>query len=268
MFARRLIAASAAAATLFALAPVSPASAQSLPITATIAPAWGKGSIRIVRTAWTVKVTGTLTDTRADGDCVYVEAVLEVDSGIDPDTRTPDLCKGKGNSQSINLSLTPGKGAKLSRIRVRVCAADAFKDSCKESTWTVPAERAAQPGKKKTVDKYHNMSMSEFQKNKKKKSDGLNWGDNGCSSPTGDKPSGFNFLPACQRHDFGYGNYGKGSIRANPTDAQRLVVDKKFLADMNAECNKHSGKRYLSCRSWATTYYSAVRKLGGKAFYM
>lgn len=268
MFARRLIAATAAAATLFTLAPVAPASAQSRPIDATIAPAWGKASVRVVRTAWTVKVTGTLTDTRADGDCVYVKATLEVDNWVDPDQKTADLCRGKGSSQSINLSLSPGKGSKLSKIRVKVCAADFGFDSCKESIWTVPAEQAAQPGKRSTVDSYFNRSMASFQSAKRSRPAGLNWDDNGCSSPTGNKPGGFNFLPACQRHDFGYANYGKGSIRANPTDAQRLTVDTKFLADMNAECSRYSGKSLTSCRNWAATYYSAVRLAGGKPFYI
>ncbi|MEO6989337.1 MAG: phospholipase [Aquihabitans sp.] len=268
MLARRLIAASAAAATLFTLAPTAPAAAQSKPITATIAPAWGKGAVTIVRTGWTVKVTGTLTDTRADGDCVYVKATLEVDDWVDPDAKTADLCRGKGSSQSINLSLSPGKGSKLSRIRVKVCAADAGFDSCQESVWTVPAEQAAQPSKKATVDSYFNKSMASFQTSKKSKPAGLNWTDDGCSSPTGDKPGGYNFLPACQRHDFGYRNYGKGSIRANPTDAQRLTVDSRFLADMRAECAKYTGAKNTTCRGFASTYYSAVRLAGGKAFYV
>lgn len=268
MFARRLIAATATAASLLVLAPTTQASASSSTISSSITAAWAKSSVNIVRTGWTVKVTGTLTDMRSDGDCVYVEAVLEVDNWTDPDARTPNLCRGKGTSQSVNLSMTPGKGSKLSRIRVRVCAADFGPDSCKESIWTVPAERAAQPSKKATVDSYFNRSMASFQAAKRSRPAGLNWVDDGCSSPTGDRPGGYNFLPACQRHDFGYRNYGKGSLRVNPTDAQRLTVDTKFLADMRAECDKYSGAKRTTCRGFASTYYTAVRTAGGKAFYV
>lgn len=245
----------------------TPAGASSLPINTTIAPAWGKGTLTIVRTAWTVTVKGTLTDTRADGDCVYVEAVLEVDNWPDPDSRTPNHCGGNGTSRSVDLAMTPGKGSRLSRVRVRVCAADSFADSCSEKIFTVPVERAVQPGKKATIDSYRNSSMATFQAAKRNGGQGLDWSDDGCSSPTGDRPGGFNFLPACQRHDFGYRNYGKGAVKASPFDSTRDLVDDRFASDMTNVCNGYSGKARTDCLGWAGTYYSAVHLEGGRAFY-
>lgn len=263
---RRVLAAGAAAVSLLALVPSAPASAASAPLNATIAPAWGKGAITIVRTGWTVRVTGTLTDTRADGDCVYVEAVLQVDDWADPDGRTPDHCGGKGTSRSININLAPSFGSKLASIRVRVCAADAFADSCLERTYTVPAERAVQPSRKAAVDNYMSMSMANFQAANRSAPAPYNWTDDGCSNSP-DKPGGFNFLPSCQRHDFGYRNYGKGAVKASPTDATRLAVDNRLRSDLTNECNKYSGGQRTDCLGYASTFYAAVRTAGGKSFY-
>lgn len=264
---RSLAAAFTALALLASLAAIAPpAGASSVPLYTTIAPAWGKGTLTIVRTAWTVTVKGTLTDTRADGDCVYVEAVLEVDHWTDPDTRTPDHCGGKGTSRSVDLSMTPGKGSKLSRIRVRVCAADSFKDSCEEKIFTVPVEQAEQPGKKPTVDKYRTSSMATFLAAKKAGGQGLDWNDDGCSNSP-DAPGGFNFKPSCQRHDFGYRNYGKGAVKAAPFDSVRKQVDDQFLTDMTNVCNKYSGSAKTDCLGYASTYYTGVRTAGGRSFY-
>lgn len=263
---RRLLAAAVAALSLFALAPAPAASASSAPLYDTIAPAWGRGAITIVRSAWTVKVSGTLSDTRADGDCVYVEAVLAVDDWTDPDGRTPDHCGGKGTSAPISISLHPSLGSRLVSIRVRVCAADSFADSCLERTYTVPSERAAQPSRKPAVDNYMSMSMSNFQAANRRAPAPYNWSDDGCSNSP-DKPGGFNFLPSCQRHDFGYRNYGHGVVKASPFDSTRLAVDNRLRADLANVCNRYSGDSRSDCFSYANTYYGVVRKAGGKSFY-
>ncbi|HMQ17009.1 MAG TPA: phospholipase A2 [Phycisphaerae bacterium] len=70
---------------------------------------------------------------------------------------------------------------------------------------------------------------------------------NGCSSPFGDRPSGVDFRPACQRHDLCYGTCGKS----------RQTCDTEFLNDMLAAC---AGDPY--CEFWAWRYYRAVVKYG------
>lgn len=84
--------------------------------------------------------------------------------------------------------------------------------------------------------------------------DQLDWSSNGCSySP--DEPFGFEFLPACDRHDFGYRNY---KLQGRFTEVGRLAVDDKFLADMRGVC---AGDGY--CNATAQVYYQAVRWFGG-----
>ncbi|EEH05266.1 phospholipase A2 group XIII [Histoplasma capsulatum G186AR] len=61
----------------------------------------------------------------------------------------------------------------------------------------------------------------------------LNWESDGCShSP--DKP-GFNFLPSCYRHDFGYRNY-KAQDRF--TRDNKKKIDRLFRSDLYDECAK------------------------------
>lgn len=104
-------------------------------------------------------------------------------------------------------------------------------------------------------------SMSNFLAAKRAKNPGnLNWNDDGCTilddTPTLYK---FNFLPSCQRHDFGYRNY-KAQNRCTYDDRKR--IDQNFLKDMNNECGKHSGIKKLACLKTAGEYYALVRPAG------
>lgn len=262
----RVAAATLMSATLTATVPLAPAEAASRPVDDTIAPEWGQGVIRIVRNGWTVNVTGRLTDIRADGDCVYVEAVLAVDDWTDPDSRIPDHCGGPSTSVPVNLSLTPGKGSKLSSIRVRVCAADSFKDSCLERTYPVPPEQAVQPGRKARIDGYMNAPMAEFRRARAARPGPFDWDNDSCSNSP-DRPARYDFSGACARHDFGYRNYGVGPIQAAPFDDVRAGVDARFRADMFDECARWPGLSGTECRGFAKSYHQAVRKAGGRPFY-
>jgi Prokaryotic phospholipase A2 len=86
--------------------------------------------------------------------------------------------------------------------------------------------------------------------------DQLDWSDDGCSwSP--DNPFGYKFLPACQRHDFGYRNYKKQG-RFNETS--RLRIDNNFKADMYFQCGSN-----WTCKRTADLYYAAVREFGASS---
>lgn len=106
-------------------------------------------------------------------------------------------------------------------------------------------------------------SISTFLSAKARRSPStLNWTDDGCSNSP-DKPSGFNFLPSCQRHDFGYRNY---KAQARFTDSNRKRIDDNFKNDLYNECNKYTGLesfKGVACRRIADTYYVAVRTFGG-----
>jgi hypothetical protein len=90
----------------------------------------------------------------------------------------------------------------------------------------------------------------------------LDWSSNECSwSP--DMPAGFNFIPSCRRHDFGYQNVGaEGGL----TEARRLRIDDVFKMDLYNECGKYRGfgelVRRMFCMGIADIYYAAVRLCG------
>jgi hypothetical protein len=254
------------ASAALTVVPLHAARAESRPVAYTLDPAWGRAEVKVVRTGWSVNVNGWLTDTRDDGDCVYVEAVLEVDHWFDPDSRIPDQCENRGTRIFFQLPrLTPGKGSRLSRIRVRVCAADALKDSCRERTDPVPGETARRPEFKSRLDAYLDAPMEEFKRVKAQRPEPYDWRSDACSNSP-DRPAGFDFTDACDRHDFGYRNYGKGELRANPTDAQRAIVDARLKADLLETCERYRWERD-KCRGFAQTYHDVVRKAGGKPFY-
>ncbi|MQA07197.1 MAG: phospholipase [Pseudonocardiaceae bacterium] len=86
--------------------------------------------------------------------------------------------------------------------------------------------------------------------------DQLDWASDACSwSP--DEPLGFDFTPACYRHDFGYRNY-KRQGRFN--EDTRLTIDDNFYADLKVICAGN-----YTCNGTAWTYYRAVRQFGASA---
>ncbi|GAA1224528.1 phospholipase [Prauserella halophila] len=83
--------------------------------------------------------------------------------------------------------------------------------------------------------------------------DQLDWSSDACSwSP--DEPLGYDFTPACHRHDFGYRNYKR---QGRFTEDARLSIDNNFYSDMKQQC---SGS--YACNAAAWTYYQAVRQFG------
>ncbi|WP_086825330.1 phospholipase [Allokutzneria sp. NRRL B-24872] len=82
----------------------------------------------------------------------------------------------------------------------------------------------------------------------------LDWSTDGCTLAP-DRPFGFQVLPACHRHDFGYGNF---TWQGRFDSANRLRIDNKFRDDMYLICGGNWG-----CRRVADIYYYAVRAFGG-----
>jgi len=107
-----------------------------------------------------------------------------------------------------------------------------------------------------TDDYIFNRSLSDFGaiRSQQPYADQLDWSSDGCTlSP--DDPFGFVFLPACQRHDFGYRNY---HLQGRFTEDNRLALDNKFHSDMYGICGWN-----WWCRRTADVYYWAVREFGG-----
>ncbi|EEP76816.1 hypothetical protein UREG_01665 [Uncinocarpus reesii 1704] len=87
----------------------------------------------------------------------------------------------------------------------------------------------------------------------------FDWSSDNCTSSP-DKPVGFNFIPSCQRHDFGYRNTKKQG-RFNETIRKR--IDDMFKSDLYKECSQYSGWeswKGVKCREIANVYYEAVRR--------
>lgn len=89
----------------------------------------------------------------------------------------------------------------------------------------------------------------------------LDWSSDGCSKAP-DRPSGFDFLPSCQRHDFGYRNYKRLQMFNERT---RKLIDDHFKQDLYHYCDHFSGLmsfKGVACRRIADTYWLVVRNAG------
>ncbi|MBA2254601.1 MAG: hypothetical protein H0W07_05775 [Chloroflexi bacterium] len=244
-----------------------PAAAKGPPSKAIIAPDWATGSFTVTRTGWVVTVKGRVQDTRADGDCVYIKASLYVDGWADPDKESPKNCSGSAGGAWMGFSFTlrPSGGIRFSAIRLEVCADDFPPDSCEGRTISVYPDRARNPQYVDEINDYMSMGIGRFLKAKGRAPGPFDWHDDGCSNSP-DRPEGYNFLPACKRHDFGYRNYGHG-LKASPLDSTRAYVNYRFKVDLYNECAKHSGPSGSYCRFIADGYVAAVVDFGGPSFY-
>jgi hypothetical protein len=114
---------------------------------------------------------------------------------------------------------------------------------------------------------------------------GISWDTNGCSVPTSLLKANYKtlivgfsldyssvFKKSCDRHDFGYRNYGKG-LKLERTDAQRAKIDRKLSDNMDLQCKKRFGHKVLeyaqrkTCFRVSGLFYRAVRAFGGSKFY-
>ncbi|KAI9786323.1 MAG: hypothetical protein M1816_008064 [Peltula sp. TS41687] len=116
-----------------------------------------------------------------------------------------------------------------------------------------------------------NLTLSDFLSHKASQSPpDLQWDDNGCSHAP-DHPSGFNFLDACKRHDFGYRNYRN---QRRFSERNRRRIDENLRSDLYRECASEARDeedddegethraRVWACRRLADVYVGVVRALG------
>ncbi|KAH8661033.1 prokaryotic phospholipase A2-domain-containing protein [Ilyonectria robusta] len=105
-------------------------------------------------------------------------------------------------------------------------------------------------------------SIGSFEKSRKAKNPSkCNWSSDNCSKSP-DKPDGYNFIPSCQRHDFGYRNT---KAQKRFTKAMKKRIDDNFKKDLYKYCSQFHGLsswKGVECRRLADIYYAAVRKLG------
>lgn len=120
---------------------------------------------------------------------------------------------------------------------------------------------------------------------------GIIWKNNGCSVPAKlvdlelgggripkGKPVAFYagiFEKSCDRHDFGYRNYGtdSGGRALDPTEARRASIDSRFLSNMDHQCRKVFSRKYVeaiqrgACYKAADVFKLAVSKRGQPNFF-
>lgn len=234
---------------------------------ATIDADWGLATFTVFRHGWVTTVKGRVKDTRSDGDCVYVKASVYMDGWTDPDDKSPQNCAGSasGDWMSFVIKLRSGKGFGFDSIRLDVCADDFPPDSCEGRTIDIHPDRARNPQLVDEINHYMTLPMGRFLRAKAREPGPFDWSDNGCSGVSS-TPGGFNFLPACKRHDFGYRNYGNG-LKASPLDSTRAFVDATFRQDLYDHCSRYGPSEAADCYTFANIYYAGVRIGGGGAFY-
>lgn len=89
---------------------------------------------------------------------------------------------------------------------------------------------------------------------------GYNWTTDLCTASP-DQPFGWDFRPACVRHDFGYSNYKRFGLF--PQNKPR--VDSAFYEDLLRVCAQQSWWERGACQSLAYIYYQAVKTFGSLA---
>lgn len=115
-------------------------------------------------------------------------------------------------------------------------------------------------------------SMSDFQATKRSAPRPFDWRDDNCSVPRGARVLIDNdylriFRKACERHDFGYRNFGKG-LELDRTADRRKWIDQRFKADMLRICEQRERKDgWDICEASAEKFYGAVRLFGADEFF-
>lgn len=132
-----------------------------------------------------------------------------------------------------------------------------------------PAVAAPDDGRATTDRLLFDTSMHDFLGHRAAQYGGrsLDWSTDECSAPFPEphrsQPRGYDFRPACTRHDFGYANY---LLQARLTEDARQRIDDRFHRDMHDVCGQYSGWREawrgVECRAVADQYYFWVRSCG------
>ena len=135
---------------------------------------------------------------------------------------------------------------------------------------------------------YERVGGSNYATYKAKYSSELNWGNDGCSVPSYIQAApglgavlsayGHIFVHSCDRHDFGYRNFGANTTtpgvhqKFSPTRATKDTIDDRFYSNMKINCDDSFGgviKAPLraACKAGAWTFYEAVHLRVDGAFF-
>ena len=117
---------------------------------------------------------------------------------------------------------------------------------------------------------------------------GIIWANNGCSVPKailhlhpahlpiGKTAAYYSklFQKSCDRHDFGYRNYGghTNGLKLDPTEARRASIDNQLHSNMDYQCKKIFSRKYVeavqraACYKVSDIFDAAVHKYGKSKF--
>jgi hypothetical protein len=238
------------------------------------------------RFGWGVHASIRLRDTANDHEAVYLKVEADVVDSFPLPNPVGIVWNRQGagtETPVINIVLRAGVGSAIHGVRFTVCTNDGLlddyadpADDCTATGWkALPAQRPHNAEHRATAQTWMTGSMARFQQQKAQASGPYDWDDDGCSVPyvpsaVANSPAIFaSFRNACERHDFGYRNYGRylnsenePGLQLGPSDATKAWIDHIFLADMRAVCGIEA-----TCLTLARLYYEAVRLKAGSAFY-
>jgi len=117
------------------------------------------------------------------------------------------------------------------------------------------------------ADAYMNMPLETFHNARRLQPPPFDWTANGCSFGEVSGPFRESFNRACDRHDFGYHNYGHGRLALDRTEQRRSRIDDRLRDDLNALCRRdHAGLAETPCLAAAQAVYTAARSMGTGQF--
>lgn len=248
---------------------------RTAPAQATATTAGSRVTVAASRDGWGARVRVTVQDTSDDGACAYARVTVNVTGAGDASRRSDDDCKANGTATTETYSLRAGMfGTSIGSISLRACRdRRSLPDQC-SSTLKVdlPQMTAARDADMADMERIEGLPLSVFLGEKAEAVSPYDWSDDGCSSPIelAKVVSDLvlrRFESSCQRHDWGYRNFGKLDTKGfQPTDSRRRKVDDLLLRDMLEQCDiTYPG--WAQCAAKAEVVYAAVRIGGSRSFY-
>ena len=160
------------------------------------------------------------------------------------------------------------------------------------TTLTAPASAAPSRATLKAAANavaFERVGGSNYRIYKEKYPKRLNWGNDGCSVPEEiseayprlawviEHYEGV-FQKSCDRHDFGYRNFGSNTSTAgphpsfSPTRATKDRIDTRFHRNMRIQCDQRYDDVWdipanQACKAAAKVFHTAVKYAGDDAFF-
>lgn len=113
------------------------------------------------------------------------------------------------------------------------------------------------------------MPLESFHATRARRPPPFDWSSNGCNFGEVTGPFHALFNRACDRHDFGYRNFGGSGLQLDRSEARRLRIDQRLHTDLEDLC-AHSyadTPPRTACRAAAASVYATVIGAGSPWFH-